>query len=105
MNSKEIAQELLEEHDGLYCSEVTNITKEEILKLQQELEILEILKPRIHLKDSKLKSAYFTIDEKGLPIVENDLKEVEVAFIEASGFVFKNSEEYKLLKEWLENDK
>lgn len=55
--------------------------------VEKALDILEILKPRIHLKDKKIK---------------NDFKEFDVVFIETSGFVFKNSEEHKLLKEWLE---
>ena len=57
--------------------------------LQQEFQTVikdlkgsDILKPRIILKDSKL-----------------DV--MEVAFIEARGFVFKKSNEYRQLKEWL----
>ncbi len=79
--------------------------KEYANQIEKDLEVLEILKPRVRLKDSTLKNAHFTIDENGLPICENDFKEVDVAFIETSGFVFKNSNEYKLLKEWLENEK
>ena len=67
----------------------------------EAFKILDILKYKIHLKDSTLKNVHYTINEHGLPEIENDLKDVEVAFIEASGFVFKDSNDYKLLKEWL----
>ncbi len=77
----------------------------ELEQIEKDLEILEILKPRVRLKDSTLKNAHFTIDENGLPVCENDFKEADVAFIETSGFVFKNSNEYKLLTEWLENER
>lgn len=73
--------------------------------IEKELKALEILKPRIHLKDNKIKRAYFTIDENGLPVCKNDFKEIDVVFIEASGFVVKNSEDEKLLKEVLENER
>ena len=68
-------------------------------QLERDLEALNILKPRISLKDSTLKNAYFVVGENGLPELQQDLKDVDVAFVEASGFVFKNSAEYKLLKE------
>lgn len=64
-------------------------TKEETERFYEDiekgLEVLDVLKYRIHLKDSIL-------------------DQTEVSFVEATGFVFKNSEEYKILKEWLEND-
>ena len=69
--------------------------------IEKDLKVLEILKPRIKLEDNTLKNFYFTVEENGLPKIEGDEKEVEVAFIDASGFVFRDSEEYKLLKEWL----
>ena len=57
--------------------------------IEKDLEVLEILKYRIHLIDSKIK---------------NDSIILEVAFVEASGFALKNSKEYDLLKEWLKYD-
>lgn len=75
-----------------------------IQKLEKDSTILKILEPRVHLKDSKLNNIYFSVDEFGMPTIEKDLKEVEVCFVESSGFVFKNSEEHKLLKEWLSED-
>lgn len=71
----------------LLCErEHTNSEHNFWLKLYQEvkrdLKVLDTLKYRIHLKDSIL-------------------DQTEVSFVEATGFVFKNSEEYKLLKEWL----
>lgn len=103
MKSKEALETLFD----LLCErEHTNSEHSFWLKLYQEakkdLEVLEILKSRIHLTDSTLKAAHFTIDEKGLPHIDSDSKEVDVVFIESSGFVFKNSKEYELLKGWLE---
>lgn len=49
---------------------------------------LNILKPRINLKEST---------------IINDGKEYEVLFIDASGFVFKDSEEHRTLGEWLDD--
>ena len=81
----------------------SDIFEEHLIKvIEEDLEVLEILKHRISLKEDTIKGAHFTINEKGLPEIENDAKDYDVAFIEASGFVFKNSDEYKLLKEWLE---
>jgi len=68
-------------------------------------EILDELKPRIHLKDNTIKEAHFVINDEGLPIIVDGYKDVEVAFIEASGFVFKTGTEYNILKDWLENEK
>lgn len=91
---KMTSEEALEALFDLLCErEHTNSEHTFWLKLYQEvkkdLKVLEILKYRIHLKDS---------------VIKNDMKEYEVCFIEASGFVFKSSKEYKLLKGWL-NDK
>ena len=55
--------------------------------IEKDLKVLEILKPMIKLEDSKTK---------------NEPQIVGVAFIEAKGFVLKNSRAYELLKEWLE---
>ena len=74
-------------------------------KFKKDLKVLETLKYRVHLKEDTIKGAYFTINEKGVPEIENDTKDYDIAWIKASGFVFKNSEEYKLLKRWLEDDK
>lgn len=65
-------------------------TYEEFLEaknqLLKDLEVLEILKNRVYLNEATIKNYDF-------------------AWVEASGFfVFKSSNEYKLLKEWLEND-
>lgn len=76
--------------------------KEQVLK---DLEVLEILKPRIKLKESSLKNIRYNFDEQGNIIMEQDLKETPVVFIQSSGFVFKNSAEHKALKRWLNNDK
>lgn len=54
-----------------------------LYKQDLEKKVLEILKPRIKMKSS-------LIEDKN------------VCFIETSGFVFKGSEEYDVLKEWLD---
>ena len=88
MTSKELSNEL--ESIVKYLCESANKQDKYALEIVNEvkknLEILEILKYRMHLKDSTLR---------------NDSKEFEIAFVVASGFVFKNSKEYTLLKEWL----
>ena len=81
------------------------ILTEELEAIKKDLKVLETLKYRVHLKEDTIKGAYFTINEKGVPEIENDTKDYDIAWIKASGFVFKNSEEYKLLKRWLEDDK
>ena len=78
--------------------------EEEIEAIKKDLEVLEILENRISLKEDTIKGAHFIINEIGLPEIETDTKDYDVAFIEASGFVFKNSEEYTLLKEWLRDE-
>ena len=73
--------------------------------IERDLEVLESLKPRINLKEDTIKGAHFIINEKGLPEIETDTtKDYDIAWIEASGFVFRSSEEYKLLKDWLKNN-
>ena len=76
---------------------------EGLKEAEKDLEVLETLKPRISLKDKSLKNTYLVIDENGMPELKQCLKDIDVSFIEASGFVFKDSDEHKLLKEWLEN--
>lgn len=107
MTSKEIIELLCELVDlkeltnrGMIIKDVLEYQKQ----IERDLEALNILKPRISLKDSALKNAYFVVGENGLPELQQDLKDVDVAFVEASGFVFKNSAKYKILKEWLENE-
>ena len=68
----------------------TTITRMDNLMLQKKLEPLKVLKPRIKLKEST---------------IINDGKEYEVVFIDASGFVFKNSEEHRTLGKWLDENK
>ena len=78
--------------------------------IERELKVLDILKYRINLKEDAIKGAYFTINEEGLPeiyrnvLLEKNTEDYDIAWVEASGFVFKDSDEYKLLKEWLENE-
>lgn len=65
-----------------FCSYYDSEVGDALRVLAKGVEVLEILQPRITLKDSQ-----FHI--------------VEVTFIEASGFVFTDSRDHKLLKEWL----
>lgn len=71
----------------------------------KDLEVLDILKPKIKLKESSLKNIHYNVDEKGNIVMEQDLKETPVVFIQSSGFVFENSAEHKTLKRWLGNEK
>lgn len=80
MNSKEALLKI-----ESFCAYYDELN-EALRVIAKVVEVLEILKPRIILKDS-------TLDV------------MEVAFIEARGFVFKNSNEYRLLKEWLNDNK
>lgn len=66
--------------------------------VEKAIDILEILKPRIKLSDKTIKQAVFSDYNK----ITQEREEKEIVFVSASGFVFKNSEEHKLLKEWLE---
>lgn len=86
MTGREALEILKKDLGKHYLTETAkNICYDEI---ERDLEVLEILKPRIKLKDSKVK---------------NDSIALEVGFVEASGFVIKNSREYDLLKDWLES--
>ena len=67
----------------------TTITRMDNIMLQKKLEPLKVLKPRIKLKEST---------------IINDGKEYEVVFIDASGFVFKGSEEHRTLGKWLDEN-
>lgn len=49
--------------------------------VMKDLEVLEILKDKVYLKE-----------------------DYDIAWVKASGLVFKDSDEYKLLKEWSDND-
>ena len=55
---------------------------EEWYKIEKKLEVLEILKPRIHLTHSTLNGK-------------------KVVFIEATGFTIEDDKEHRLLKYWL----
>ena len=92
MTSKEEIQKLIDEIKPFSPKRRTSFSINEIIDMLEravkDLEVLEILKPRIYLKYDTLR---------------NDNTIVEVAFIEAKGFTFKNSNEYKLLKEWLDD--
>lgn len=82
--------------------EETNQWLKDVIKgleeAEKDLELLEILKNHIHLKEDTL-----TIDS---PVFSNfneitsEKKNTDIAWVEASGFVFRNSDEYELLKEW-----
>ena len=75
----------LEKQNSLYKGEIKYICGYPLEKIERDLKIVEILKPRIKLKYSMI-------------------EKTPIAFVKASGFVVENSEEYKLLKEWLERN-
>lgn len=101
MTSKEILKEL-ERINSKQNNGHGDIWLEMIIShIKRDLEVLEILKNRIHLKDGKLQNPVFTVNKFGFSSINADLKEEEVVFIEASGFVFKDSAEHKILKDWL----
>ena len=103
MKSKEVLTNLFCEANRFSCEEpkfTTHNLWEMCNQIEKDLEVLEILKNRIHLKEDTL-----TIDS---PVFSNfneitsEKKNTDIAWIEASGFVFRNSNEYRLLKEWAE---
>ena len=69
----------LETGNEIFCE----IEIEQYEKILKDLEVLDILKQRVHLKKSFL-------DENN------------ILFIQTTGFVFENDKEHILLKEWLE---
>lgn len=75
-------------------------TLEEEDVILKDLKVLEILKNRIHLKEDTLRTdspVFSNFNE-----ITSEKKNTDIAWVEASGFVFRNSNEYRLLKEWLE---
>ena len=78
----------LETGDGPEIT-VVDILPEQVELIEKELKAFDLLKPRIKLKES-------TVNVDGVNF--------KVVFIEASGFVFQNSEEHKLLQETLKSE-
>lgn len=100
MNKEQLEKFLQETRNYPYFSSLYDIDMwiEDKKELIRDLEVLEILKPRIKLSNKTIKQAVFSDYNQ----ITQEKEEKEIAFVTASGFVFKNSKEHKLLKEWLE---